>query len=261
MNATRNAEKAVTDSATQALRDYSDELNLLLDVQNSAERADIALERAKMRLTDAQKAVTEAAKKYGEKSPEYQEAVLNLRDADLDLYDAEQRVAEAADKVNEELGKIPRPDTDNMLEWLNWYQQIGDKANYAALKAKLASGAISASTGAARSGTGGYNIPMYGSGGKVTKPHLAVVGDEAEYIINPKESNAYALMSELASDMGLGGGPAVTPTASIASRAVTIAPGAISVKVVLQSGSHADAVAAADTISEQILLRLATGVA
>jgi hypothetical protein len=209
----------VTDEGTRAFRDYEDALVSVKDEQRGAERADIDLERAKLRLTESQQRVTEALDEYGENSPEYQGAVLDLRDAELDLLDAEERAAQAATDLNDAIAAIPKPNGGSLQSWMEYYQKIGDKAAYAAAQALLATGAMS-SDGRARSSTGGYNIPVYGTGTFARYPHLAMVGDEPEVIIplgNKAAADKYLPMVFDSLPGGPSGGPSVAPS-SVAGR-------------------------------------------
>lgn len=220
---------------TRALREYRDELSLVADEQQGAEAADIALERAKIRLEDAQAKYNDVMAEYPADSREAREAALNLRDAELGLKTATDRAAQAQRDLSAVQSSIPKPNSGNLSSWLDYYQRIGDKAAYAATQALQASGAVN-SMGNARSGTGGFNIPVYGAGGYVTRPHLAIVGDEEEYIINPKAPNALNLLGAAAADMDLSGiqapvsGGSFTASSSsmrAGGTVVTISPGAV----------------------------------
>ncbi|MHB1323995.1 MAG: tape measure protein [Coriobacteriia bacterium] len=175
---------AATQGATAALAEYRNELVAVRNEQMGAERADIALEQAKNRLEDAQLTYNEAVAKYGPASREAEDAALNLRTANLDVEDATNRAAAAADALNKKIVETPRPLNGSAEAWMAYYQQIGDKASYAAAQADLANEALKKTPKNvyAKSSTGSYNIPLYGTGAYVDTAHLAVVGDTPELI-------------------------------------------------------------------------------
>jgi len=229
LNEARKTEMTATADATWALREYDDALNQVRDTQYASERADIALERAKYRLEDAQRAATEAIKEYGPESREAKEASLDLKDAQLDVEDATRRVEEAQLALNDAQSDIPRPNGSNKKAWMEYYQAIGDKARYAAAQANAANDAIV--NGKARSSTGGYNIPVYGSGTFASHPHLAYVGDEPEVIIPLGDKAAADKYLPMVFDSLPGspsGGPSVAPS-SVAGRTVNYYLGDIQV--------------------------------
>lgn len=198
---------AATDKNAAAAQKYAEALRgttaatyAAIDAQLEAENADIALERAKFRLTDAQKAVTAAIKEFGPESREATDAALDLRQADVDLEAAQRRAGDAQLALNTAMSQVPRPKAGDMQGWVDYYKAIGDQAGYAAAKANAANTTFR--NGNAPSRSAGRNIPVYGSGGKVNTPHMAIVGDEEEYIINPRHPSALGLLDRLIADMG-----------------------------------------------------------
>jgi len=229
LNEARRVESEAVQTATTSLREYDEALNMVRDTQMSAERADIALERAKYRLEDAQAALTAAIEEYGPESREAKEAALDLKDAQLDLEDASSRAEQAQIDLNTAQSEIPRPNNGTKQAWMEYYQAIGDKAGYAAAQANAANDAIV--NGKARSSTGGYNIPVYGSGTFATHPHLAYVGDEPEVIIPLGDKAAADKYLPMVFDSLPGspsGGPSIAPS-SVAGRTVNYYLGDIQV--------------------------------
>jgi TP901 family phage tail tape measure protein len=220
---TARGTKGAVDAYTKSLQAQREATYAAVDAQLEAENADIALERSKLRLTAAQKAYDAAVEEFGPNSLEATEATLDLRQAAADLEGAERRAGNAILAVNSAMKNVPRPNGADMQGWVDYYKAIGDQAGYAAAKANLAN--TNLRNGVARSGTGGRNVPVYGSGAYVTRPHLAVVGDENEYIINPKAPNAMGLLDKLLADMG------ARFTTHSSSGGITIAPGAVQVSI------------------------------
>ena len=172
----------VTQGNTDALYWYRDALVAVHDQEMGAEGAEIALERAKLRLLDAQTRYDEVLAEYPAGSREAMEAELDLRDATLNLEEAQIRSSTAQKELNKAISDAPRPREGEAAAWVLYYQAIGDAAGAAAAKANAANTALMG--GRARSGTGGYNIPVYGTGADLrgVEPHVAVVGDEDELI-------------------------------------------------------------------------------
>lgn len=221
MNAVRTGERLATDDATAALFNYRNELSQVLDLQMGAERADIALERAKIRLEDAQVRYNEAIAQFGPESTEAERAALDLRDATLGLEDAQVRSAAAQQELTAQVAAMPRPDNGTMIDWLNYYQAIGDEAAYAALQAGIANQRFmdSAQGIKAKSGTGGYNIPMGAGGGLFTGPDSGYIvmlhGDEVALPLGDQNAAEKYLPALLAS-LGQAGRPATVVTAASA---------------------------------------------
>lgn len=229
------AEAIATRAATGELEDYRRALSGVINEQRNAEHAEIGLERAKLGLEDAQKRYTEVLKEYPADSREAREATLDLKDAELRLEEATERAEEAQTALTTAQQGIPRPDGGTLAEWLAYYQQVGDKAAYAALQARLASGALkdSAKYGSvARTSTGSFQIPEHGTGGYFDRKHLAIVGDKPEYIINPKAPNAASLINAAIADMGARFSPGPVASAalsSVRSSSLTIGEGAVAI--------------------------------
>jgi len=227
----RESGDAAADAADKYAR-FTDEIAAVTEAQTAGERADIAHERAKLRVTEAQARYNKAVEEFGPASDEAKLAALDLRTAELDVEDAASRAAEAQRDVAEAMLAIPRRPT-SPDGWVAYYQAIGDKAGYAAAQANLANLAL-VKRGSTYTDKANPQVPIYGSGGHVTRPHLALVGDEEEWIINPKAPNAMSLFSELATRMDFAGiqapvtggahQAAVSPMRSSSVSNVTLAP-------------------------------------
>jgi hypothetical protein len=262
-----------TQAETDAMRVYTDALVAVNDEEMALEHADIALERSKIRLDEAQARYNEVLAECGPGSREAQEAELNLRDATLGLEESEIRATTAQTDLNAALANVPTPSTGNLTSWLAYYQAIGDKAGYAAAQSGLARDRLSN-----QAGTGGSRqIPLAARGGHFTGPtsgYLVMLHGE-ETVLPHGDASAVdqylpALLASLSATPHVLAGAtapalALAPVASggttTIDRSVHIAPGAIQLQVILGSGSQAEALAAADTISDRLLSRLAMGVA
>lgn len=233
-NASMRASGDSAATAADKYAQYADAIRGVTDAQLGAEGADISLERAKMRLEDAQAEYNKTLSDYPADSREARTAALNLRDAELQVEEAAKRAKVAHESLAEEQSKIPRP--ASAAEWVAYYKAIGDAAGAAAAKANAANAEL-ADGRAGRTN----QILTYGTGGHVTYPHLAIVGDEEEWIINPKSPNAPGLFAELAAHMPLVGrliGGIQAPVSggnftasgggmSVGGTVVTISPGAV----------------------------------
>ena len=236
-----------TEDATEAAKRLAeaskfeaDAIYAAADAAIASTDAEIGLERAKLRLEDAQARYADVMADYPADSREARDAALDLREAELGVESATKRATDAQKDYKTALLDMPRPTSPQ--EWVAYYQAIGDKAGYAAAKANAANQAL-------RDGRGGRSnqIPVYGSGGYVDQPHMALVGDEPEYIINPAAPNAMSLLTGLLADMGLSGGPAAVSSSvrtTTNSRSVTIAPGAVQISVGGGSGISPSSIAA-----------------
>jgi len=206
----------------------------MAELANDAAQADLAAR-------DATDAYNEALKSGDPRKAE--EARLRMEDATWRAHDATAELNEQAEALNINLNEIPKPSTSDQAAWEAYYKAIADKAAAAAAAAERANSALSR-RGSAYVDRSNPNIPVYGSGGHVTSPHLAIVGDEDEYIINPKAPNAMSLLSGLLSDMRLSvGAVGSSHTTTSSSRSVTIAPGAVQISVG-GSGASPTAIAA-----------------
>lgn len=225
------AEVIATRAATGELEDYRRALSGVINEQRNAEHAEIGLERAKLGLEDAQKRYTEVLKEYPADSREAREATLDLKDAELRLEEATERAEEAQTALTTAQQGIPRPNNGDLAAWVAYYQAIGDKAGYAAAQANLANQQL-VKRGSTYVDKASPQVPIYGSGGHVTYPHLAVVGDEDEYIINPKAPNAVSLINAAIADMGARFSPSPVASAalsSVRSSSLTIGEGAVAI--------------------------------
>jgi TP901 family phage tail tape measure protein len=169
-----------------ATAEYTQALAELESAQLGLENAEVAVERGKLRLEDAQANYNAVLAEYPAGSREARDAALDLREAELYLEGAQIRVRDATDEVNASLSAFPRPQSGLANDWIAYYESIGDAAGAAAARANAANGALRG--GRAKSSTGGYNIPVYGTGTLATYPHLAVVGDVDEVIVPLNDS-------------------------------------------------------------------------
>ena len=209
----------------------------MAELANDAAQADLAAR-------DATDAYNEALKSGDSRKAE--EARLRMEDATWRAHDATAKLNEQAELLNINLNKIPKPSTSDQAAWEAYYKAIAEKAAVAASAAERANSALSKRI-SKYTDKATPQLPIYGSGGYVDQPHIAIVGDEPEYIINPAAPNAMSLLTGLLADMGLSGGPAAVSSSvrtTTNSRSVTIAPGAVQISVGGGSGISPSSIAA-----------------
>lgn len=217
----------------------------MAELANDAAQADLAAR-------DATDAYNEALESGDPRKVE--EARLRMEDATWRAHDATAELNEEAERLNINLAEIPKPSTSDQAAWEAYYQAIADSAAAAAREAKKANDQL-VKRGSVYVDRSNPNIPVYGSGGKVTSRHLAIVGDKPEYIINPKAPNATHLLGGLLRDMGMAGG---APTSSVTStvsnsRSITIAPGAVQISASGSSASPSAIAAEVDAALRRIV--------
>lgn len=217
----------------------------MAELANDAAQADLAAR-------DATDAYNEALKSGDPRKAE--EARLRMEDATWRAHDATAELNEQAEELNINLDEIPKPSTSDQAAWEAYYKAIAEKAAAAASAAERANSALSR-RGSVYVDPSNPNIPVYGSGGKVTRPHLAIVGDEEEYIINPKAPNAMHLLGGLLRDMGMAGGATTSSVTSTVSnsRSITIAPGAVQISASGSSASPSAIAAEVDAALRRIV--------
>lgn len=245
-----NTESAAdaADRLARASQFEADAIYEAADAALASQDAELALERAKLRLSDAQARYADVMANYPADSREARDAALDLKDAELGVETATRRVETAQKDLAKAQKNLPRPSSPK--EWVAYYQAIGDKAGYAAAKANLANETLAG-------GRGGRTrqIPVYGAGGYIDQPHVAIVGDEPEWIINPKAPNAMDLVGGLLRDMGMSGGLATAPVTSTVSnsRSVVISPGAVQINAGRGGASSASIAAEVEAVLRRIV--------
>jgi len=196
----------------------------MAELVNAAAEADMAA-------AEATRAYNESLKENGAKSAETEKLRQRMEDATWRAADANAELNEEAATLNINLDEIPKPSTSDQAAWEAYYKAIAEKAAAAASAAERANSALSR-RGSAYVDRSNPNIPVYGTGGHVTRPHLAVVGDKPEYIINPKAPNAASLINAAIADMGARFSPGPVASAalsSVRSSSLTIGEGAVAI--------------------------------